>query len=188
MDLETVETERLFLKKLTPKSFVYLFNNHSEDEIIRLLGLSGHAAYVREKEKSKGGYKTYDRTIAAFLIILKSSGQTIGRCGFHNWYSIHRKAEIGYVIYDEENRRKGYMNEAIKCILDYGFNIMNLNRIEAYTSPENKASLHIIEKYGFTREGYLRQHFFWEGEVLDTLLFALLKEEYDKKEYNNAGN
>ena len=181
MEFETLETERLYLKKLTPSSFEYLFQNHSEEDVIRLLGLANHDEFIREKEKSQGGYNTYDRTILAFLIISKTSNKTIGRCGFHNWYSNHKKAEIGYVIFDEKNRRVGYMNEAVTAILDYGFNNMNLNRIEAGTSPSNTASLRIIEKHGFKQEGYLRQHFIREGKLEDTLTFSLLKEEFEMK-------
>ena len=181
MEFETLETERLLLKKLTPESFEYLSQNYSEEDIISLLGLTNHTDFIREKEKSQGGYKTYDRTIVAFLIISKTSGNTIGRCGFHNWYVDHNKAEIGYVIYDEKNRKQGYMIEAITAIIDYGFNVMNLNRIEACTSPDNTASLHIIEKFGFKREGYLRQHFAIDGKLEDTLIFSLLRIEFETK-------
>ena len=177
MELETIETERLLLKKLTPESFEYLFQNNSEEDIISLLGLTGHDEFIVQKEKCQGGYKTYDRTIAAFLIISKDSGNTIGRCGFHNWYTEHKKAEIGYVIFDEKNRKQGYMNEAISAVIDYGFNSMGLYRIEACTSPSNAASLRIIEKFGFKREGYLRQHFMRHGELEDTIIFSLLRDE-----------
>ncbi|MFS8083042.1 MAG: GNAT family N-acetyltransferase, partial [Ginsengibacter sp.] len=102
----------------------------------------------------------------------------IGSCGYHNWYIDHRKGEIGYTINKDENKRKGYMGEAVSTILDYGFKIMILNRIEACISPANVASLSLIKKFGFTREGYLRQHFIREGEIQDTVIFSLLKEEY----------
>ncbi|MBK7410046.1 MAG: GNAT family N-acetyltransferase [Saprospirales bacterium] len=163
-----------------------MFQNHTEEEIIRLLGLTSHADFIKEKGKSHGGYKTYDRTILAFLMISKESNETIGRCGFHNWYLEHHKAEIGYVLFKAENRRKGYMNEAINAVLEYGFKVMNLNRIEACTSPDNTASLSIIKKYGFIQEGYLRQHFVRDGETQDTVIYSLLKEEFEPKKGKKA--
>lgn len=178
MELETIETERLILKKLTPEVFTRLFQNYSEAEITKLLGLAGREEFIREKEKSDGGYKTYDRTIASFLLVLKETGETIGRGGFHNWYKAHRRAEVGYVLNKEEHKRKGYMSEALGAMLDYGFNTMDLNRVEAFIGPGNTASQKLVKKYGFTQEGHLRQHYISGAEIQDSLIFSLLKEEY----------
>jgi ribosomal-protein-alanine N-acetyltransferase len=179
MELETLETQRLLLKKLTPETFAYMFANYPKEEVKRQLGLTTDEEFIKEKEKSDGGYTTYDRTIAAFLMVSKETNEIIGRCGFHNWYKDHQRAELGYVIMKEENKRKGYMGEAVAAILEYGFNTMNLNRIEACIGPVNIASQNVIKKFGFTREGYLRQHFIRNGEIGDTLIFSLLKEEYE---------
>jgi ribosomal-protein-alanine N-acetyltransferase len=179
MKLETLETKHLFLKKLTPAIFKDLFENYSETYVMRLLGLKNHEEYIKQKEKSDGGYQTYDRTIAAFLMVLKTTDQTIGRCGYHNWYPQHKRAEIGYVIFDEVHRGQGYMNEALQSIIDYGFNRMDLNRIEAFAGPNNAPSVHLIEKYGFKREGYLRQHYLRDDVMEDSLVFSFLKSDVD---------
>src|SRR6218665_2987338 len=140
MEFETLETERLLLIKLTPELFKALFESCSEEEISRLLGLASREEFLKEKEKSDGGYKTYDRTIAAFVLVLKETGETVGRGGFHNWYQAHRRAEIGYVLNKDEHKRKGYMSEAVGAMLYYGFNSMGLNRVEAFIGPGNAAS------------------------------------------------
>lgn len=178
MEFEVLSTERLFLRKLTPEVFTYLFENCSDAEIIKQLGLNNEAELLKEKKKWQGGYVTYDRTIAAFLLVLKENNETIGRCGYHNWYTDHYKAELGYALSKEEHKRKGYMTEAVAKILDYGFNRMGLNRIEACVGPDNFASLSLVKKYGFTQEGYLRKHYVRDGDVQDSIVFSLLKEEY----------
>jgi [ribosomal protein S5]-alanine N-acetyltransferase len=178
MEFETLETERLFLKIVTPEIYTHLFEHHSEAGIKKLLGLTSDEDFIREKLKSRGGYTTYDRTVLSFLLVLKDTNETIGKSGFHNWYKDHRKAEVGYILYKEEVKRKGYMTEALKTILDYGFNVMNLNRIEACISPSNLASQNLIKKYGFKQEGVLRQHYIREGEIQDSLIYSLLNEEY----------
>jgi ribosomal-protein-alanine N-acetyltransferase len=179
MEFEILETERLFLKKLTPEVFTYLFESYSEANIKKLLGLTSKEEFIKEKEKCQGGYTTYDRSILSFLLVLKDSNETIGRCGYHNWYKNHRKAEIGYALNKDENKKKGYMTEAFRAILEYGFNSMKLNRIEACIGPMNIASQNLIKKYGFNQEGYLRQHFIRDDEIQDSLIFSLLKEEYE---------
>ena len=180
MEFETLETNRLILKKITPEIFTDLFSNRSDSELKELLGLTTDVELMTERKKSLGGYVTYDRTIVAFLLTLKETGETIGRCGYHNWYADHHKAEIGYVLTKEACKNKGYMSEAVEVVLGYGFNNMHLNRVEACVGPANIPSLNIIRKYGFTQEGYLRKHFVRNGEVQDTLIFSLLKEEYEE--------
>lgn len=143
-----------------------------------MLGLNTEEDYLREKKKAEGGYRTYDRSIEHFKLVLKENDEVIGGAGFHNWYAIHKRAELGYVMYKEEQRRKGLMEEAVRAILDHGFRVMELNRVEATIGPKNEASLNLIKKLGFTQEGHLRNHYVHEGEVQDTLIFGLLREEY----------
>ncbi len=112
--------------------------------------------------------------------MLKTNNETIGRCGFHNWYKDHHKAELGYALSKDDYKQKGYMSEAVRKIIEYGFSTMNLNRIEACVGPENKASLSVIKKNNFTKEGYLRKHYIRDGEIQDSIIFSLLKEEYQK--------
>lgn len=184
MEFEILSTERLLLKKITPEGFKYIFENYPKDEIKNQLGLLTDEDFIKEKQKSDGGYKTYDRSIVHFKLILKETNEVIGGGGFHNWYAAHSKAELGYALTKDEHKRKGYMNEAVKVFLEYGFNTMNLNRIEACVGPENNASLSLIKKYGFIQEGYLRKHYIRDGEIQDSIIFSLLKEEYDSKKSN----
>jgi ribosomal-protein-alanine N-acetyltransferase len=178
MEFEVLTTERLLLRKFTAEGFTYLFENYSDDEIKDQLGLTTEEELLKEKEKVQGGYTTYDRTILHFRLIVKKTREVIGGAGYHNWYQAHRKAELGYALTKEEHKRKGYMTEAISTILDYGFNTMNLNRIEACIGPANTASLSLINKYRFTKEGYLRQHYIRGEDIQDSVIFSLLKEEY----------
>ena len=181
MEFEVLTTERLLLRKLTPEGFNYIFEHYTEEEIKNQLGLTTNEEFLKEQEKVKGGYTTYDRTILQFKLILKETNEVIGSCGFHNWYSLHSRAEFGYSLTKEEFKQKGYMSEAVKTIIDYGFTIMNLNRIEAFVGPTNIASLSIVNKLGFIQEGYLKQHYFKDGIIEDSIIFSLLKADYEAK-------
>jgi ribosomal-protein-alanine N-acetyltransferase len=185
MEFETLATERLLLRKLTPEGIRYIFANYPEEEIKRQLGLLTDEDFIRDKKKNEGGYTTYDRTIVHFKLILKDTNEVIGGGGFHNWYAVHNRAELGYVLNKDEHKRKGYMSEAVSTMLEYGFKEMNLNRVEACIGPENEASLAVVKKFGFTQEGYLRKHYVVGGETHDSLIFSLLKEEYEGMNSNH---
>jgi ribosomal-protein-alanine N-acetyltransferase len=179
MEFEVIHTDRLLLRKLTPEVFSDIFKRCSDTEIKDLLGLTSDEELLVEKRKNEGGYVTHDRTILAFALVLTENGKTIGRCGYHNWYPKHSKAELGYMLYSEEHKRKGYMSEALGSILSYGFDVMKLNRVEACISPENLASLSLIGKYQFSQEGHLRKNYVIDDKIHDSVFFSLLREEYE---------
>jgi [ribosomal protein S5]-alanine N-acetyltransferase len=178
MHFEILTTEHLKLRKLTPEVFDYIYIAFSNQELLHFLGLETEVELDKEKEKHKKGISTFNRSFLYFQIIDKKTDKTIGWCGYHTWYLDHNRAEIGYGLYDENYKRKGHMSEAMKPILDFGFNKMNLNRIEAFLSVENLPSLKLVTKFGFTKEGLLRNHYFKNGVMEDSAVFSLLKNEY----------
>ena len=149
MKFESIETIRLRLILLSPDDMKYIFQNLTKSEIKKILGHRSEEDYLKEESKHKNGYSSYNRSFILFLLADKESDTIIGRCGLHNWNVEHKRAEIGYVIDDENYKRKGFMTEAISAILNYGFKKMNLNRIEALVGIGNIPSLRLMEKYNF---------------------------------------
>jgi [ribosomal protein S5]-alanine N-acetyltransferase len=173
-----LETPRLRLKELSPEILHHYFSDHSDEEIKVLMGLSSDYDLEIERMKYEGGYTTYNMSFKSFLLELKQNGQVIGRAGFHNWYAGHFRAEIGYMLHDEYYRNRGYMTEAVTAIVNYGFRKMGLNRIEAHVGVQNIASLKILHHLGFREEGLLREHYFTENRIEDSIVLALLEAEY----------
>ena len=178
MNFEIIETKRLILKGLSPDEMNYIFKNCSKDEIKRILGHRSEEAYQKEESKYNNGYSSYNRSFNLFLMTDKTSNTIIGRCGIHNWNAEHRRAEIGYVMEDERYKRKGLMTEALEAVIEYGFNEMNLNRIEALVGIGNVASLRLMEKFNFIKEGLLRQHHYAADKYEDSVFFSKLHHEY----------
>ena len=78
----------------------------------------------------------------------------------------------------DEYKNQGYMREAIAAIIPFGFEAMELNRIEAFIHPDNTASRKVVERMGFQQEGWLREHYAADGVVGDSLVYGLLRREY----------
>ncbi len=174
-----LEAERLFLKEINPDIIYNLFTFYTDEEISQFMGLKSENEMEIERIKFEGGRTTYRTSFKTFLLVDKESGKIIGRAGFHNWYAQHFRSEMGYDM-DEEYRNKGLMTEAIKTLIQYGFDKMDLNRIEAFTSPNNEASKKLLTKLGFKAEGILKEHFFKDNRLEDSVCFAILKSEYHK--------
>lgn len=176
---ETLDTERLILRKLTPAIYRQIFDTLPDAEIMNILGLADAEALEKEKQKYRNGLSTHNRSFVNFQILDKGSQQLLGACGFHTWYTEHARAEIGYALNNEETKAKGIMSEAMKAVLHYGFEHMQLNRVEAFIGPGNIPSLKLAAKFGFKEEGRLRGHYCKKGMMEDSLVFGLLREEYN---------
>lgn len=181
MHFEILITERLKLRKLTPDVFTYVFENFSDTEIKIFFGINSDLDLKLEKEKYEKGISTFNKTFLYFQLIDKITDSIIGWCGFHTWYLGHNRAELGYTLTDDDCKKKGLMTEALMSITDYGFRKMDLNRIEAFIEPDNVPSLKLLKNLNFKQEGYLKEHYYKNNKMEDSLLFSLLKKEYDNK-------
>lgn len=177
-DFEIIETKRLILKGISTEVMGHIFDNLAKPEIKKILGHRSEEDYIKEAYKHQNGYASYNRRFLLFLLIEKESGKIIGRCGLHNWNKENKRAEIGYVMEDNDFKRKGLMSEAVSAIIAYGFNQLHLNRIEALVGVGNIPSLKLMVKNNFIQEGVLRQHFLIDDKYEDSVLFSLLKDEY----------
>jgi [ribosomal protein S5]-alanine N-acetyltransferase len=90
---------------------------------------------------------------------------------------VAQSAQIGYWM-GEEHAGKGYMGAAIRLMLEHGFGVMRLNRIEAACIPDNERSIRVLEKAGFRREGLLRSYLRINGAWRDHLLYAITADDY----------
>jgi RimJ/RimL family protein N-acetyltransferase len=119
--------------------------------------------------------KTYDSLKdAQWFFVQKKDGTKIGY-GAH--FLSAGETELGYFIVSSE-RRKGYVTEAIKIMVDYLFLSKNIVRIQAKADPENSASWKALEKAGFAREGILRKTYYCRGEWRDDCIYSILREEW----------
>jgi RimJ/RimL family protein N-acetyltransferase len=87
------------------------------------------------------------------------------------------QTEIGYAMLPNE-RNKGYGTEAIAIIVDYLFLAKQIVRIQVTTEVRNKASVKVLEKNGFKREGTIRKMEFVRGQWRDEYLYSILREEW----------
>lgn len=181
MQFEELTTPRLRLRKLTPEAYAHIYATMDDAQLMDFLGLDAEGLQ-KEKDKFKGGLTTHRISILGFQVIDKATGTVMGMCGYHNWYAIHSRAELGYHLTADAYKQQGFMTEALAAVIDYGFNQMGLKRIEALIAPQNTPSRRLLERYGFTKEGLLRQHYYIDGIHEDSEIYGLLKEDY-KTEY-----
>ncbi len=174
-------TERLFLRGISPSSIHELFSTKTKTEIISFFGVD-ELGYEHYKNMHENGMETNRLSLFVFLLIDKQTNLPIGECGFHTWNNTHRRAELFYTLRTDVYKQKGYMTEALKVVLEYGFTKMKLHRIQALVGAENTASIKLLQRYNFVKEGIMREDYCVDGMNEDSTCYSLLKREWDSSE------
>lgn len=83
-----------------------------------------------------------------------------------------------FVIFDRENRRKGYGKDAMRLLLDFAFNIIGLHNVCLYVYRFNNQAIQFYEKFGFSLVGHLREAGFVDGKRDDTVIMDIIKSDF----------
>ena len=110
-------------------------------------------------------------------ITLRLDGQLIGNCGIRMGRPDAREADLGYEL-DPRYWGQGYATEAARALLAFGFEELGLHRIWANCVADNVGSARVLEKVGMRQEGRLRDKEWYKGRWWDTLLYAILEDEW----------
>ena len=109
------------------------------------------------------------------------SDKIIGNCSFQGINNKNRACSCGIAIGEKEYQNKGYGTEAMEMLLEYGFNTLNVNRIELSVYEFNSRAFKTYQKLGFVEEGRKRQARYHNGKYQDEIIMAILREDW---EYN----
>jgi RimJ/RimL family protein N-acetyltransferase len=106
------------------------------------------------------------------------SWEHIGGCGYHAIDWRNRSGEIGILIGVKAYWNLGYGTDAVRTLVAWGFSTLNLNRVFLRVYADNPRGIRCYEKVGFQLEGRLRQDNFHDGAYRDTLVMAVLRENW----------
>jgi ribosomal-protein-alanine N-acetyltransferase len=111
-----------------------------------------------------------------WAIALKTDNKVIGTICVWNIKNRDYRAEVGYELLPDY-WRKGIMQEVLTVVLDYSFKTMKLHTIAAVISPDNTASIKLVEKNGFVKEAHFKEDYYDKGEFRDTAIYSLITPE-----------
>lgn len=177
---QAIETERLILRRFEYSDSTSMLRNWIADEKIQ--SLYSEPTYETEEAVTELLTKyitSYEKEdYYRWAVILKETGECIGQIAYFLVDSKNHFAEIEYCI-GSAFQCRGYATEATKAVIKYGFEKMNLHKVQICTKTINIPSKRVIEKCGFTYEGTLRDYFYMNGEYVGRLYFSILRSEYE---------
>lgn len=177
-EVPLLTTEHLILRPIVEKDIAALYTLFSSEAVMKFMDVEifenvSEAAqmvtFFREKLETGEGMR--------WAICDKGQDELIGTCGYHHMSRSNFKAEIGYDLIPAY-WGKGIMTNAIHSLLQYGFEQLQLNRIEAIVDPTNINSYKLLDRLGFQREGLHRQAFYEKGRFVDVYIYSMLQGDY----------
>lgn len=115
-----------------------------------------------------------------FVISPLGSSEFIGLVSLYDFESRLNGPELGIAISDKERWGKGFGTDAVNAMLDFAFGSLEINRIWLTTGAANLRAQRSFKKAGFSVEGTIREHTFYNGRWQDALLMSILRSEWEK--------
>lgn len=163
------ETKRLRLRTVSKRDITDRYIEALNDPAV--VGLT-EARHKKWDRKSVEEYlKSSDRLGESLFIgvFLKEEDRHIGNIRLFGLHPVHRRAELGIMMFDKQVWSKGYATEALNAVVDYAFKELKLHRIHADYYATNVASARLFEKCGFKIEGVFRDHFWVKDRFVDSV-------------------
>ena len=177
---QSIETDRLILRRFLYTDDDSMLKYWIADEKIQ--SLYSEPVYETKEavkellDKYIGSYERED--YYRWAIIEKTTGECIGQIAYFLVDNKNHFAEIEYCI-GSDFQCKGFATEATKAVIKFGFEKMNLHKVQICTKTINAPSKRVIEKCGLTYEGTFRDYFYMDGEYVGRLYFSILRSEYE---------
>ncbi|TCS81049.1 GNAT family N-acetyltransferase [Tepidibacillus fermentans] len=150
----------------------------NDPEVKRLLHPGIPYLYTFEDEQKWFESNTATKDIYNFAIETIPDHKYIGGCGINKLDWKNSVAVVGIFIGDKEYWGKGYGTDAMKVLIRFIFEQMNIHKVRLHVFAFNKRAIKSYEKCGFKTEGILRKEVYRDGEYHDEIVMGILKEEY----------
>lgn len=163
-----IKTERLLLRRVVHADIESIFQLRSNSEVMKYIVTDAEIHF----DKIEDGLAN-NSGINWAISFIENPQRLIGIIGLWRLIKEHYRAEIGYTLH-QEFWKKGIMKEAVKAVLDFGFNNIKIHSVEAQLSPLNTASQKLLESIGFLKEAHFKENYYFDGNFSDTIVYSRL--------------
>jgi len=178
----TIDAQRVRLRALSLEDADDMHPIYSDQATMKYWGVAPTKSIAETRQLVLRDLKAVEKGQALFwAIVLVESDKVIGKCTLWQFSERNLRAEVGYVL-RREYWRGGLMTEALRAMLGYAFSTLGLHRLEADTDDNNVASLALLEKLGFEREGFFRERWLVSGNWQHSVMLGLLKPDWLKRQ------
>lgn len=182
--LPEVRATRVALRWLEDADAPDIFRIYSDPEVMKYWSTVPMREPAQAQELIESVRRLFpEHTLYEWGVVRLDDEQTIGTVTLASIDESNKRAEIGFAL-DRAAWGQGFMGEAVAAAIDFAFTRLDLARIEADVDPENAASLRLLARLGFVREGLLRERWRVGGGIQDSVMLGLLRREFDRSRHS----
>ena len=175
----------------TPRLTLRLFQRSDLDAVMAYHALPDVQRYLDWKARDRieckqaveamAGQVSLNRPgdILSLAIVRRDDNELMGQVALRWSDATASQAEIRFLL-SSPYRRQGYATEAVRAVIDLGFNHYHFHRVFARTDARNRPSAQLMKKLGLRLEAHFREHALFQGEWDDELHFAVLDREWQR--------
>ena len=171
-----VEGEKVYLRPVEDVDFELVYFGKNNPDVRETLFLFAPQTLEQVQRETKDWSQS--KEIALFTICSQETNEPVGQTAFVRIDFVSRAAVFYIAIYDPQFWAKGYGGEASRLMVSYGFEILNLNRIQLHVACENTYAVRAYQQAGYSIEGTLRQAMYHHDRYCDFYVMAILRSEY----------
>jgi len=168
-----IQTERLVLRQIELKDAIEIMHMRQSNRVNQFIArntLTGIEAAEELVKKTSDAFEL--KAGIGWAGILRDGSKIIGTCGFNRIDYLNNRAEIGGEL-SVDYWGKNIALEAVKAIVSFGFEKMNLHAIEAVLSPANRGAIYLLESLGFEKEAHFKERIYFNGVYSDMAVYTL---------------
>ncbi len=170
--------EKIKLRALEPEDLELLYQWENNDLYWVISNTVAPFSKFTLKRYLKNSHKNiYETGQLRLMIDIISENKTIGTIDIFDFDPFHKRAGIGILIAEEDQRRKGYASMALKCLIKYCFKTLQLHQLWCNILANNCESIDLFSQVGFTRIGIKKEWVKTADGYLDEYIFQLINNE-----------
>jgi len=168
--------DEIILRAVEPEDLelLYMWENNIDYWLISNT-IKPFSKYTLKKYIENSHRTIFETGQLRLMIDTKENKKTIGTIDLFDFDPFHQRAGVGILIADESSRRKGYASMALKCLIDYCFNTLQLHQLYCNILSSNCESMELFKKLGFIETGIKKDWIKTSNGYLDEHLFQLIK-------------
>lgn len=180
------KNKNILLRELRLDELDKILNYVNDYEIYSSFTDSAPTPKTYEFQKEWLLYENKREDVITFAIASIEDDGFLGTCQLRGIDLFNEVATLSIIIGSKNHSGKGYGKEAVDLLLNYGFNELNLNRIELSVYEDNIKAIKLYEKCGFTKEGVRREHIYRKSTYHNQFIYSILKDEFNEIYLANA--
>ena len=173
---QTLRGHSVYLRALEPEDLEFLYAIENDESIWEVSHtLTPYSRFLIRQYLENAHQDIFEAKQLRLAICLHESTTAIGLIDLFDFDPVHRRAGVGILIQNEDDRGKGLGKEALELLIKYAFHHLQLHQIYANIGAENSASIALFTTFGFQKIGLKKDWIYRNGQYFDEVLYQLIQ-------------